>query len=318
VEIVDMREARRALHPRTHDALAAAGKTIVLLNRRGWSNFLTCRSCGRAWECPSCDVTLVMHRREGLLACHHCGHRERVPSRCPDCGSVSIARHGTGTERLEAELDLGVPVFRLDADVGDPAPVLARFQAAPRGILVGTQMVAKGHDFPDVDLGVVVDADATLRFPDFRAEERTFALVTQLAGRAGRGAAGGRVLVQTLAPDAPSIRFAAGHDADGFLAGELERRRALRYPPFSTLIRVVCSSQAPGAALAAASAVRERLPGAMGPAPLFRLRGRERAQVVVKAQDRAAAVAQVGAAVQEAAADRTHRVAAFSVDVDPQ
>ena len=120
-----MREARRALHPRTHDALAAAGKTIVLLNRRGWSNFLTCRSCGRAWECPSCDVTLVMHRRDGLLACHHCGHRERVPSRCPDCGSVSIARHGTGTERLEAELDLGVPVFRLDADVGDPAPVLA-------------------------------------------------------------------------------------------------------------------------------------------------------------------------------------------------
>ena len=244
VEIVDMREARRALHPRTHDALAAAGKTIVLLNRRGWSNFLTCRSCGRAWECPSCDVTLVMHRRDGLLACHHCGHRERVPSRCPDCGSVSIARHGTGTERLEAELDLGVPVFRLDADVGDPAPVLARFQAAPRGILVGTQMVAKGHDFPDVDLGIVVDADATLRFPDFRAEERTFALVTQLAGRAGRSAVGGRVLVQTLAPEARSIVLAAQHDADTFVASELEWRRALRYPPFSTLVRIVCSARA--------------------------------------------------------------------------
>ncbi|MGZ6645135.1 MAG: hypothetical protein ACXVFT_25295, partial [Solirubrobacteraceae bacterium] len=189
------------------------------------------------------------------------------------------------------------------------------------GVLVGTQMVAKGHDFPDVDLGVVVDADATLRFPDFRAEERTFALVTQLAGRAGRGIQPthpGRVLVQTLAPDAPTIRFAAGHDADGFLAEELERRRALRYPPFSTLIRIVCSSEAPGAALAAAKSVRERLSDALGPAPLFRLRGRERAQVVVKAQDRAAAVAQVGAAVQEAAADRAHRAAAFSVDVDPQ
>ncbi|MEA2226495.1 MAG: hypothetical protein QOF04_125, partial [Solirubrobacteraceae bacterium] len=321
VEIVDMRRARRALHPRTHDALAAANKAIVLLNRRGWSNFLTCRSCGQAWQCPSCDVTLVMHRADGLLACHHCGHREPVPGRCDACGSVSIARHGTGTERLEAELDLG-PVFRLDADVGDPAVVLARFEAAPRGILIGTQMVAKGHDFPDVDLGVVLDADATLRFPDFRAEERTFALVTQLAGRAGRGAAGGRVLVQTLAPDAPSIRLAARHDADTFVAGELERRRALRYPPFSTLVRIVCSSEAPGAADTAAAAVRAGLDGAvgavLGPAPLFRLRGRERSQVVVKATDRARAVQAIGASVDAVAADRAHRAASFSVDVDPQ
>ena len=321
VEIVDMREAKRAIHPRTHDALVAARKTIVLLNRRGWSNFLSCRSCGRAWECPSCDVTLVMHRADGLLACHHCGHRERVPARCPDCGSVSIARHGTGTERLEAELDLG-PVFRLDGDVGDPAVVLARFEAAPEGILVGTQMVAKGHDFPDVDLGVVLDADATLRFPDFRAEERTFALVTQLAGRAGRGAAGGRVLVQTLAPDARSIALAAEHDADTFVAGELEWRRALRYPPFSTLGRIVCSSEAAGAAPAAAAAVRARLDGAagaaLGPAPLFRLRGRERSQVVVKASDRRAAVAAIDAAVQAVAGDKASRGVSFSVDVDPQ
>ena len=234
VEVVDMREARRALHPRTHDALAGARKAIVLLNRRGWSNFLSCRSCGRAWECPSCDVTLVLHRAQALLACHHCGHREGVPSRCPDCGSVSIARHGTGTERLSDELSIGVPVFRLDGDVRDPADVLAAFQVAPRGILVGTQMVAKGHDFPDVDLGVVVDADATLRFPDFRAEERTFALVTQLAGRAGRGT-NGRVLVQTIAPDAPAIRLAARHDADTFTTEELRRREALSYPPFATL-----------------------------------------------------------------------------------
>jgi primosomal protein N' (replication factor Y) len=316
VEIVDMRSARRALHPLTHEALADAGKAIVLLNRRGWSNFLTCRSCGRAWQCPSCDVTLVMHRHDGLLACHHCGHREPIPARCEACGSVSLARHGTGTERLEAELDGAV--FRLDADVADPARVLAAFEAAPRAVLVGTQMVAKGHDFPDVELGVVLDADATLRFPDFRAEERTFALVTQLAGRAGRGARGGRVLVQTLAPDAPAIRHAARHDADGFLAGELGRRRALSYPPFSTLIRVVCSASAPGAALAAAGAVRARLDDALGPAPLFRLRGRERAQVVVKAADRAAAVAQVGAAVDAVAGDRAHRAVAFSVDVDPQ
>ena len=336
VEVVDMREARRALHPRTHDALAGARKAIVLLNRRGWSNFLSCRSCGRAWECPSCDVTLVLHRTQALLACHHCGHHEGVPSRCPDCGSVSIARHGTGTERLSDELSIGVPVFRLDGDVRDPAAVLAAFQVAPRGILVGTQMVAKGHDFPDVDLGVVVDADATLRFPDFRAEERTFALVTQLAGRAGRGAAGGRVLVQTLAPDARSITLAAQHDADTFVSGELEWRRALRYPPFSTLVRIVCSAPvgnggAPGAraavagagaAQAAAAAVRARLDGAagaaLGPAPLFRLRGRERSQVVVKAADRRAAVAAIDAAVQAVAADRASRGVSFSVDVDPQ
>jgi len=336
VEVVDMREARRALHPRTHDALAGARKAIVLLNRRGWSNFLSCRSCGRAWECPSCDVTLVLHRAQALLACHHCGHREGVPSRCPDCGSVSIARHGTGTERLSDELSIGVPVFRLDGDVRDPADVLAAFQVAPRGILVGTQMVAKGHDFPDVDLGVVVDADATLRFPDFRAEERTFALVTQLAGRAGRGAAGGRVLVQTLAPEARSITLAAQHDADTFVRGELEWRRALRYPPFSTLVRIVCSAPVgnggaagagaavagAGAAQAAAAAVRARLDGAagaaLGPAPLFRLRGRERSQVVVKATDRRAAVAAIDAAVQAVAADRASRGVSFSVDVDPQ
>jgi primosomal protein N' (replication factor Y) (superfamily II helicase) len=316
VEVVDMREAKRALHAHTHEALADARKAIVLLNRRGWSNYLTCRSCGQAWGCPSCDVTLVLHRAEGLLACHHCGHREPVPARCDACGSVSIARHGTGTERLEAELQ--GTVFRLDAGIADPARVLAAFEAAPRGVLVGTQMVAKGHDFPDVDLGVVVDADATLRFPDFRAEERTFALVTQLAGRAGRGAAGGRVLVQTLDPDAPAIRFAARHDSDGFVAGELERRRALRYPPFSTLIRVICSSQAPGAALTAAMAVRARLDGALGPAPLFRLRGRERAQVVVKAAERGPAIVAVGAAVHAVAGDRGHRAVAFSVDVDPQ
>jgi primosomal protein N' (replication factor Y) len=316
VEIVDMRATERTLHPRTYEALLDARKAIVLLNRRGWSNFLTCRSCGQVWMCPDCDVALVLHRADGYLACHHCGHREALPRRC-ECGSISIARHGTGTERLEQELP-GV-VFRLDADVGDPASVLRRFEAAERGVLLGTQMVAKGHDFPDVTLGVVLDADATLRFPDFRAEERTFALVAQLAGRAGRGAAGGRVLVQTHAPDAASIRYAAAHDADGFLQGELERRRALRYPPFSTLIRIVCSSVEPRAAQAAAAAVRASLGSdALGPAPLFRLRGRERSQVVVKAADRAAAIAQVAAAVDEAAAARAHRAASFSVDVDPQ
>ncbi len=320
VELVDMRTAEHTLHPHTAEALADARKAIVLLNRRGWSNFLTCRTCGFVWMCPSCDVSLVLHRASGSLACHHCGHRERVPSACRACGSVSIVRHGTGTERLADELTVsaGRPVLRLDADTADPAATLAAFQAAPTAILIGTQVVAKGHDFPDVDLGVVVDADATLRFPDFRAEERTFALVTQLAGRAGRGA-DGRVLVQTIAPDARSLVLAAQHDSDGFLDGELARREALRYPPYSTLIRIVCGAPDAATAHRAASAIRAKLgTDAMGPASLFRLRGRERSQVVVKARERRPAVAAVRAAVETVARDRTHRDLVLSVDVDPQ
>jgi primosomal protein N' (replication factor Y) len=276
-------------------------------------------------------VALVLHRAEGAISCHHCGHRQRMPVSCDACGSRSVARHGFGTERLEHELEAALgggdyPIFRLDADVaaakGRAAAVLARFDRAPAGVLIGTQMVAKGHDFDNVALGVVLDADATLRFPDFRAEERTFALVAQLAGRAGRGGgadgAGGRVLVQTLAPDARSIRFAAEHDSEGFLAGELERRRALRYPPFGELIRIVCSSEGAEVALAAARELRGRLelPDAsvLGPAPLFRLRGRERAQIVIKAPERLTAVAAVGEAVSRPLG----RDVAVSVDVDPQ
>ena len=270
-----MRGEAQGLHPQTAHALAevrsAGGKAMVLLNRRGWSNFLSCRSCGRVWSCPDCDVALVLHRAEGYVACHHCGHREPAPARCGDCGSTAVARHGAGTERVQHELaatldDGSFPVFRLDADVAGwragrrigVGAVLRRFEAAPSGVLIGTQMVAKGHDFRDVTLGVVLDADATLRFPDFRAEERTFALIAQLAGRVGRGGEG-RVLVQSIAPEARSIEHAARHDSDGFLAGELQRREALRYPPFSHLIRIVCAAVDPAPARAAADALRERL-----------------------------------------------------------
>ena len=342
VQVLDMRTKSHPLHPETRAALAevrrGGHKAIVLLNRRGWSNFLSCRACGRVWTCPGCDVALVLHLAARAVCCHHCGHRERVPDRCPDCGSTTLARHGAGTERLEQVLiealgEPGFPVFRLDADVvaskDGAGRTLERFAAAPAGLLVGTQMVAKGHDFPEVTLGVVLDADQTLRFPDFRAEERTFSLVTQLAGRAGRGDAGGRVLVQTLAPEARAIRFAARHDAEGFLAGELARRRALGYPPFSSLIRVVCSSPDAASAHAAASELRAAIapPSAqiLGPAPLFRLRGRARSQLVVKAQDRAAAIAAVGEAVDSLTRARAaeHRGRArngvnVSVDVDPQ
>ena len=189
-------------------------------------------------------------------------------------------------------------------------------------MLVGTQMVAKGHDFPDVGLGIVLDADSTLRFPDFRAEERTFALITQLAGRAGRGIAGGRVLVQTLAPAARSIAFASRHDADGFLEGELTRREALSYPPFASLIRVVCGAEQPVDAADIAGTLAERIdpPDAtvLGPAPLFRLRGKSRSQLVVKGANRRAAIDSVGAAVEAIARTASKRGVSVSVDVDPQ
>jgi primosomal protein N' (replication factor Y) len=269
------------------------------------------------------------------MACHHCGHTERVPESCPDCGSVSVARHGAGTERLEAELESSLaplPVFRLDADVasgrGAILDLLRRFEQATSGVLVGTQMVAKGHDFPDVTLGVVLDADATLRFPDFRAEERTFALVAQLAGRSGRGSSGGRVIVQALDPDARALRFAARHDSEGFVADELKRRELLGYPPYAQLVRVVCSSHEPGPEARAAQALRERIdleaPRArlLGPAPLFRLKGRDRAQLLVKAPsdgpERMAAVRAVRHAVEAVSEAKEHRGVAFSVDVDPQ
>jgi primosomal protein N' (replication factor Y) len=350
VQVLDMRNQPPGLHPLTVEALrevrSTRGKAIVLLNRRGWSNFLSCRECGRVWGCPECDVALVLHRASGIVACHHCGHQEQAPQRCT-CGSMSVARHGAGTERIQHELaatldDGDFPVFRLDADTigavsaggtaghvddalerGGVGDLLSHFEAAPAGVLIGTQMVAKGHDFADVTLGVVLDADATLRFPDFRAEERTFALVTQLAGRVGRGN-DGHVLVQSIAPEARSIVHAAAHDSDGFLAGELERRQALRYPPFSSLIRVVCSAEHSAQAHTAATALRERLAGCggtiLGPAGLFRLRGRERQVLVVKVppEQRTQAIRLVGAAVQQTADSRVHSGVNFSVDVDPQ
>jgi primosomal protein N' (replication factor Y) len=342
VTVLDMCKQSQGLHPHTAQALAEVranrGKAIVLLNRRGWSNFLTCRSCGAVWTCPQCDVALVLHRAQETVACHHCGHGEPAPRRCA-CGSTSVARHGAGTERVQHELasvleDEDFPVFRLDADTaaqttaaaGGVGALLSSFERAPAGVLIGTQMVAKGHDFPDVSLGVVLDADATLRFPDFRAEERTFALVAQLAGRVGRGR-DGKVLVQTMAPQARSIVHAARHDSDGFLAGELQRRQALCYPPYASLIRIVCAAERGERARAAAQELCAQLRSlaptgtpVLGPATLFRLRGRERQAIVVKAtpSERTAAIGKVGEAVQRVAAERAHAGVALSVDVDPQ
>ena len=325
VQVLSMHGTTTPLHPTTREALVDARKSIVLLNRRGWSNFLECRECGHAWGCPNCDVTLVLHKGRRTMDCHHCGHVERVPGSCPACGSVSIAQHGIGTERLEQELGkLGLNVMRVDADVSDPGALLAQFGAADRAVLVGTQLVAKGHDFPDVELGVVLDADSTLRFPDFRAEERTFQLITQLAGRAGRGGDGhGRVIVQTMNEHHPAILAAANHDAEGFLTLELARRKATEYPPFSTMVRIIVAHHDQGTARDLARAIATPLAAAgvgqvLGPAALFRLRGKEREQILLKAPSRARAVAAVRAAVGPIERRAGQARAQLSIDVAPQ
>jgi primosomal protein N' (replication factor Y) len=339
VEVVDMRVAdprSGPLHPATWEALegvrSAGAKAIVMVNRRGFAPWLTCRSCGRHWGCPNCDVSLIVHRHSGRLVCHHCAHAEPLPRACPDCDSTTLSRAGVGTEQVEsllAERLAPMPVFRLDSDVaagrGSHARILAGFGEADSGVLVGTQMVAKGHDFPEVTLSAILDADATLRFPDFRAGERTFAMVAQLAGRSGRGEAGGEVIVQTLAPAAPSIAHAARHDSAGFLAEEVERRRLLRYPPFSHLVRIVLKAESEprldDATAKLATALAETLPGdadLLGPAPMFRVRNRHRRRLMTKSDDREATVAAVRDAVERLAADRSLREIAIGVDVDPQ
>ncbi|MGC1853736.1 MAG: primosomal protein N', partial [Solirubrobacterales bacterium] len=339
VEVLDMRESdprSGPLHPATWEALGevreAGAKAIVMVNRRGFAPWLTCRSCGRHWGCPNCDVSLIVHRHAERIVCHHCAHSEPLPRACPDCGSTTLSRAGVGTEQIEALLREALdpmPVFRLDSDTaggrGAHARILAGFGEAESAVLVGTQMVAKGHDFPEVTLSAIVDADATLRFPDFRAGERTFAMVAQLAGRSGRGEAGGEVIVQTLAPEAPSIVHAAGHDAAGFLVEEVERRRALRYPPFSHLVRIVLKSEQEArleqTATKLAEALRETLPDEtdlLGPAPMFRVRGKYRRRLLTKAEDREATVATIRTAVERLAADRSLKDVAIGVDVDPQ
>jgi primosomal protein N' (replication factor Y) len=332
VRIVDLR--REAGYPLSAPLLEelgklaeGGGKAILLLNRRGVAPALHCKACGISRRCTLCDVALTLHG-DGRLHCHHCGRSEPVPETCPACGSVELARIGAGTQRLEAELERRIPELeriRLDADAaakpGALRAALERFSQAERAVLVGTQMVAKGHHFAGVALAAVVDADSGLALPDFRADERSFQLVTQLAGRSGRDAPG-LVLVQTFQPDALPIAHAARHDVTGFLAGELERRRELGYPPFRHLVAVLASAAEPEQAERLLLEVRGGLEGAgaelLGPAPLLRLRGRHRAQLLAKTE-RPRAVASRAAALLAAAAPAMRRAGVTAVvDVDPQ
>jgi primosomal protein N' (replication factor Y) (superfamily II helicase) len=326
VKVVDLRRERGypLSAPLLEELGAVAeqgGKAILLLNRRGVAPALHCRNCGLTPRCPNCDVALVLHK-DAALRCHHCGHHEPAPELCTACGSPEVVRIGAGTQKLERELEKHVPELeriRLDADTADPAEALARFASAGRAVLLGTQMVAKGHHFAGVALAAVVDADTGLGLPDFRAEERTFQLVTQLAGRSGRDAPG-RVIVQTFQPDSRAIVHAARHDVAGFLTDELGRRQELGYPPFRHLVRILVSGPDQEGPLRALQEVKDELAEAevLGPAPVLRLRGRFRAQLVAKTDQPGRIAGRAGRLLAAAAVPMRRAGLAAVVDVDPQ
>lgn len=318
VKIVDMRAELRAgnrspfsrtLQAELGRVLAAGRQAVLFLNRRGHSTFVLCRDCGWVARCSECDVSLTYHAPGADLLCHYCGHRAPAPDRCPACSGHRVRYFGAGTQKIEDEVGLLFPearVVRLDADVvrrqGEAGRALALFAAGQADVLVGTQMVAKGLDLPGVALVAAVSADSALHLPDFRAPERTFRLLTQAAGRAGRGSEPGQVIIQTYNPEHPAVVTASTHDYRGFARVEAEARRQLGYPPWSHLIRVEFTDPDEGAARSAAEGFTKGLaaagfdptcvsPAAGGqpqarfagpaPAPLARLRGRYRWHALV-------------------------------------
>lgn len=304
VEIVDMREvqARDGFSPRLLDCieetLERGRQAILYYNRRGYARVLQCAACGEAVPCPNCDIGLTVHLRPRRLLCHYCGFSRATPTACPACGEEAFLPSGGGTEKLELALSAHFPearVHRLDQDTtrrrGSHARILAGFADRDADVLVGTQMVAKGHHFPGVDLVGVLAADDGISLPDFRAHERTFQLLTQVAGRTGRDAPG-RVVFQTWQPDHPVVRHAAAQDAHAFADEELEIRRQVGYPPYRRMLRLALTSRRLGETEAAAdelaALIRSELSNpdleVLGPAPgVFpRLHDRFRMQILLK------------------------------------
>jgi primosomal protein N' (replication factor Y) len=320
VEIVDLREEARErdhfpflsrrLEAALRETLARKEQAILFLNRRGFSTFLRCRRCGHVFTCGECSVALTYHKGIDRALCHYCERRLDPPRDCPKCLAPAIDYFGVGTERIEEEVRRrfpGVAIERLDSDAIERAEdieaALDRFRKGEVEILIGTQMVAKGLDFPRVTLVGVISADTALNFPDFRAAERTFQMLSQVAGRAGRGALEGRTVIQTFSPAHPSIRAAAAHDSLGFLETELAHRKKLRYPPFGRLALVTVSSPEESRLWPAAQEIAARIRAALSeagvgperarvlgpsPAPLFCLRGWHRALILLKGENRAA------------------------------
>ena len=314
VEVVDMarefgsghrsmfsRKLTRALL----ETIEAGQKAVLLLNQRGFASFLLCRECGFVPECPSCSTSLTYHEKGSVLVCHHCGHKEPVPPVCPECGSPYLKKFGAGTQRVEAELvsvleGTGAHVVRMDADTtsakGAHQRLLEEFASSGAAVLLGTQMIAKGLDFDDVTLVGVINADTMLKLPDFRSAERTFALIEQVAGRAGRAELPGRVMVQTYWADSCAIQAAATYDRALFLKDELPKRKLLRYPPYVRMANVLVWGKDEREVEKAARelsvdierTVSEQAGGSWtvlsaNPCTLSRLRGTYRWHIVVKA-----------------------------------
>ena len=338
VEIVDLRRlagrgTRAVLSPQLETALertlADHQQAILFLNRRGFATFIQCRACGTVVRCPTCRVSLTFHQATHQLVCHYCRHREPAPDICPTCRGHYVRFRGAGTQRVESELARRFPtarIARMDTDTMRPRAsheaVLTRFRRRELDVLIGTQMVAKGHDFPQVTLIGVINADTALHLPDFRAAERTFDLLTQVAGRAGRGTAPGRVIVQTALPDHPAIVYASRHDYEGFAREELRHRQALRLPPTAALAQITVRAKREDRAKAAAEALavqlqRLRRPAGMllGPSPahVYQLRGHYRWHLILSAKTPDALLARL-------APIRTLRHiggALITIDVDP-
>lgn len=342
-ELIDMREvfARRKKPAVFSDELLAAiehtqargEQSIILLNRRGYSSFILCRSCGESNECPNCDVTLTYHRADQTLVCHYCNHHQRAPSVCPACGSKYIYYVGEGTEQVDEMLRKRFPrlrIGRIDRDTKTRRQqfekTLLDFSKGEIDLLVGTQMLAKGHDFPNVTLVGVVSVDAGLALPDFRAAERTFQLITQVAGRAGRGDLPGRVLIQTYHPHHYALRHATAQDYRGFYDEEIRHRRNLGFPPFVALALLLIRHKSSARALATAQQLRTFLNEANrenacrilgpAPAPFARLRGDYRIQLLVKSRSRKQMRAVIDNAIKnfEAAGNDSRSI---TLEVDP-
>jgi len=312
VRIIDMRAEFAAEGPNAIVSLALADamasrlerqeQAIVLLNRRGFATVVFCRQCGETLECPNCSVSLTVHKAAGRARCHYCNHSAPLPKVCGKCAGPYLEQLGFGTERVEAEIRALFPrarVGRVDRDTirrrGAIGALLASFARRELDILVGTQMIAKGHDFPSVTLVGVISADVGLGLADFRAAERTFQLLTQVAGRSGRGEIAGEAVVQTLYPTHYSIRHACRQDYDAFYAEEVHFRRAMHYPPCVALINVIVKARSRQAAMEDAGSIAQalRMSGGGGwkilgpaPAPLGRLKGEHRAQIFIKGTQR--------------------------------
>jgi len=304
VQIVDMRGRREALSEELLDALdsriSRGEQGIVLLNRRGHANFIQCSRCGWIDRCPNCSISLTYHSRGSNLVCHYCGFDKKPDTKCPECGAYKMRRAGVGTQRIEIELSnlmRGVRIARMDLDTtsgpAGHADILERFGRHEADILLGTQMVAKGHHYPNVTIVGVVAADSGLNFPDYTASERTFQLLQQASGRAGRGDKRGKVIVQTYAPEHPIFNYLVEHDFDRFAQQELALRSELKYPPEVEFILLTVSSRSTGSAKAGSERIRDALSGGLsekcmilGPAPaqLYKLRGRFRFHVIVKGE----------------------------------